>query len=128
VGDSDSDMVRSISPEVKRAKMQAEKRPGMLFAVTDQDSADNIEKIPGAFGSTTLAQMATEKRAIKALRFNGVEPSPGTLADGSYPYFKPLFIVTAPKTPAAAQEFVSFVRSATGREILARSGYLLPWD
>jgi len=65
----------------------------MLFAVTDQESAESIEKIPGAFGSTTLAQLLTEKRAIKALRFNGVEPSPGTLAEGSYPYFKPLFVV-----------------------------------
>lgn len=128
VGDSDSDMVRSISPEVKQAKMEAEKRPGMLFAVTDQDSADSIETIPGAFGSSTLAQIRTEKRAMKVLRFNGVDPTPETLTDGSYPYFKPLFIVTGPKTSAAAQEFVAFVRSATGREILARSGYVPPWD
>ena len=126
VGDSDSAMVRSISPEVKQAKRKAEKRPGMLFAVTDQESADNIEKIPGAFGSTTLAQILTERRAIKALRFDGVEPSPGTLADGSYRYFKPLFIVTSPKTPAVAQEFLSFVQSDAGRAILARSGYVLP--
>jgi len=60
------------------------------------------------------------------LRFNGVEPSVRTVADGSYPYFKPLLIVTGPKTPAAAQEFVAFVRSATGREILERSGYSPP--
>jgi len=126
VGDSDSEMVRGISPEVRQAKMQAEKRLGMLFAVTDQESADSVEKIPGAFGSSTLAQILTEKRAMKALRLNGVEPSPATLADGSYPYFKPLFIVTGPKTPAAAEALVAFVQSADGRRILARSGYLLP--
>jgi phosphate transport system substrate-binding protein len=123
VGDSDSDMVKSISPEVRQAKTAAEKRPGMLFAITDQEAADHIENIPGAFGASTLAQIVTEQRAIKPLRFNGVEPSAKTLADGRYPYYKPLFIVTSPKTPASAQQFVTFVRSAAGREILARTGY-----
>lgn len=123
VGDSDSDMVKSISPEVRQAKILAEKRPGMLFAVTDQESADNIEKISGAFGSSTLAQIITERRALKPLRFNGVEPGPKTLADGSYPFYKPLYVVTSPKTPAVAQQFVAFVRSAPGREILAQTGY-----
>lgn len=126
VGDSDSDMVRSISPEVRQAKTLAEKRPGMLFEVTDQEAADDIENIPGAFGTTTLAQIISEQRAIKALRFNGVEPSAKTVADGSYPYFKRLFIVTGPKTPVPAHQFIAFVRSAAGREILARTGHALP--
>jgi phosphate transport system substrate-binding protein len=123
VGDSDSDMVKGISPEVRQAKLLAESRRGMLFAVTDQEAAENLEKISGAFGSSTLAQIVTEKRAIKPLRFNGVEPNAETVADGSYPYFKPLFIVTGPKTPAAAQRFAAFMRSAAGRKILAQSGY-----
>jgi len=126
VGDSDSDMVKSISPEVKQAKLRAEKRPGMLFAVTDQEAADNIEKIAGAFGTSTLAQLVSEQRALRPLRFNGVEPSAQTVADGRYPYFKPLFIVTSPKSPASAQLFAEFVRSAAGREILARTGHALP--
>ncbi|MEZ5592967.1 MAG: substrate-binding domain-containing protein [Gammaproteobacteria bacterium] len=126
VGDSDSEMVRSISPEVRQAKTLAEKRPGMLFSVTDQETADNLEKISGAFGPSTLAQIITEQRALKPLRFNGIEPSTETVGDGSYPLYKPLFIVTTPDTPAAAQQFISFIRSAAGHEILAQTGYVQP--
>lgn len=126
VGDSDSDMVKSISPEVKQATLLAEKRPGMLFAVTDQEAADNTEKIDGAFGTSTLAQIISEQRALKPLRFNSVEPSAKTVADGSYPYFKRLFIVTSPKASASVQQFAEFIRSAAGRAILARTGHAPP--
>ena len=126
VGDSDSEMVRSISPEVREAKTLAEKRPGMLFAVTDQETANNLEKIPGAFGPSTLAQIITEQRALKPLRFNGIEPSTETVGNGSYPLYKPLFIVTRPDTSAAAQQFISFIRSTAGHEILAQTGYVQP--
>lgn len=126
VGDSDSDFVKSISPEVAQAQSLAEKRPGMPFAITDQDAVGEIEKTPGAFGPTTLALIITEQRAIKPLRFNGVEPSAKAIADGSYPYFKRLFIVVGPKTPASAQRFAAFVRSPAAREILARTGHAVP--
>jgi len=49
VGDSDSDMVRSLSPEVKQAKTEVEKRPGMLFAVTDQESAESSVRFSPGF-------------------------------------------------------------------------------
>ena len=123
VGDSDSEMVKSISPALREAKTAAEQRKGMPFAVTDQDAADSIEKIPGALGTSTLAQIISEKRALKALKWNGVEPSAKSLADGSYPLYKELYLVTAANAPPSAQQFVAFVRSATGRDILLRNGH-----
>lgn len=123
VGDSDEDILKKISPEMAKAMALARKRPGMRFAITDQDAADAIEKIGGAFGATTEALIVSEKRAIKSLRLNGVEPSTRAVADGSYPYFKPLFIVTTEKPLLPARQFVAFLLSADGRAILARSGY-----
>ena len=122
VWDSDSEMIKSISDEMRAAKSQAEQRQGMLFAVTDQETADNLERIPGALGPSTLGQILSEKRALKSLRLNGVEPSAKTIADGSYPLYKSLYLVTGPQSPPAAQLFVSFVRSAPGREILRQNG------
>ena len=123
LGDSDSAMVRSISPAMREAKRQAEIRKGMLFAVTDQDTADNIEKIPGALGTTTVAQILSEQRAIKALRLNGVEGNPRALAEGRYPLSKQFFIVTSDPAPAQVRAFVAFVKSPQGRQILQRTGY-----
>lgn len=126
VGDSDSDMVKSISEEIRQAKLQAETRPGMLFAVTDQDSATNIESIEGSFGTNTLSQILSEKRSIKSLKLDGVAPSAAAIANGSYRFYKRLFIVTRPDSAPSAKRFVAFVRSAEGRAILAQTEHWIP--
>ena len=125
-GDSDSDMIKSISAEVRAAKAEAEKRPGLLFAVTDQECADALEKYAGSFGPSTLGQILSEKRNLKVLRMNDVEPSVSALMAGSYPYYKSMYIVTTPKTPEAALKFMAFVQSKAGQEILNRTGHAVP--
>lgn len=51
----------------------ATQRKGLPFAVSDQNAADTIEKVPGALGASTLAQLLTENRPLKALRLNNAE-------------------------------------------------------
>jgi phosphate transport system substrate-binding protein len=123
ISDSDSETIKAMSPAMREAKSAAEARKGMVFTVTDQDTASAIERVSGALGPTTLALLISEKRALKALTLDGVVPSAQNLANGSYPLVKQLLIVTGPKTPPEAQAFVSFVRSATGREILQKTGH-----
>lgn len=123
VGDSDSEIIKAISPAMREAKNAAEQRKGMLFTVTDQETATAIEGTPGALGPTTLALLLSEKRPLKALALNGVAPDAKSLADGAYPLFKQMYIVTSPKSPPSALAFVAFVRSAAGREILQQNGH-----
>jgi phosphate transport system substrate-binding protein len=123
VGDTDSEMIKSISPEMREAKTAAEQRKGLPFAVTDQEAADAIEKLPGALGPSTLTQILSERRQLKALRLNAIEPNAKSIADGSYPLHKELSLVTGPKSPSSVQQFVAFVQSAAGREILQQTGH-----
>ncbi|WP_413437411.1 substrate-binding domain-containing protein [Sulfuriferula sp. GW1] len=120
--ESDTDIVKSMSPEMNRAMQIALAREGMIRAITDQDSADKLEKILGAIGTSTLAQIISEQRALKPLILNGVTPSLDTLAEGKYPYFKTLLMVSSPKPSPLTQAFIAFVRSAVGRQILAKNG------
>jgi phosphate transport system substrate-binding protein len=121
--DSDSILLRSISAEMSQALETAFSRKGLTFALTDQDSANSIATIPGALGTSTLTLILSEKRPLKPLSLNGVGPSPESIADGSYPYFKRLFIATHPrKSSPLAQRFVSFVFSEAGRTILISNG------
>lgn len=121
--DSDSEMIRNLSPEMAKAKKLAQARPGMLIAVTDQDVQEYIERTPGALGVTSLGQIVAERRRIKALTLDGVRPSPQNLANGSYRYTKILYLITGPKTSSAAHRFAEFVRSPAGREMLGQTGY-----
>jgi phosphate transport system substrate-binding protein len=123
ISDSDGETIKSISPAMRDAKSAAEQRKGMVFTVTDQETAASIEKISGALGPSTLALLLSEKRPLKALALDGVVPSAQTLANGSYPLYKDLLLVTGPKTPPEAQAFVAFVRSAAGRAILQQTGH-----
>jgi phosphate transport system substrate-binding protein len=123
IGDSDSETIKNMSPAMREAKSTAEQRKGMVFTVTDQETASSIEKTSGAVGPATLALLLSEKRALKALTLDGIVASPQNIANGSYPLYKQMLIVTGPKSPPEALAFVAFVRSATGRAILQQTGH-----
>jgi len=124
--DSDIPVLKGMSPAMREAVDLALHREGMIVAMTDQDAADAIETVPGAFGGTTLSLVLSEKRDIRVLPLGGVAPSVGTLAMGSYPYSKTFRMVTKRNPPAPVHRFIEFVRSPAGSAILARNGQE-PW-
>jgi phosphate transport system substrate-binding protein len=123
IGDSDSETIKNISAAMRDAKSAAEQRKGMVFTVTDQETASSIETTPGALGPSTLALILSERRGLKALMLDGVVPSGQNLANGSYPLFKQLMLVTGPKSSSEALAFVAFVRSPAGKELLQQTGH-----
>lgn len=123
--ESDNAVLRSMSDEMDRAVTAALERKGMIIALTDQDNADKIQNIPGALGATTLGQLTAESRQLKLLSINGITPSTQTIADGSYPYYKTFTLVTGATTSPLVQEFIDFVDSNQGREILSKTGHRL---
>lgn len=125
-GDSDNNVLRSISPAMAEAVKNALSRSGMMMAVTDQDSADAIETVFGGLGTSTLALILSEKRPIKPVAIDGVVPGVAAIANGLYPYFKILYLITMPKASKRAQEFMAFVRSPAGRLILGELGHWVP--
>jgi phosphate transport system substrate-binding protein len=125
-GDVDSIMLKQMSPAISDALIRAASRDGMVMATDDQQNCDLLEKINGSFGTSTLAQLVSEKRALAMLPLNGVAPSLATMGDGSYPLFKPYVMVTGPRTSPPARMFMNFVASPAGKRILARNGNHLP--
>jgi phosphate transport system substrate-binding protein len=121
--DSDTALLKSMAPHMHQAVTVALQREGMVMAITDQDSVNTIEKLPGAFGTSTLALLLSERRALVPLAVNGVAPSVATLADHTYPYLKSMYVVTKPDDAPTVQRFLAFLHSAAGREILHQTGH-----
>ena len=126
--DSDTALVQRISPALDQALQKALARPGMVSALTDQDSLDDIIRMPGSLGGATLTEIMTEQRAVRVLSFNGVKPTLENLSNGSYPLSKKYYLVTTAKTSAQARQFATFLRSARAREILGKAGNLTVRD
>lgn len=120
----DTQTLQRISPEMPQALLIAAQRKGLPFAVSDQDAADTLEKVPGALGTTTLAQLLTEHRALKALRLDLAEPNARNVRNGSYPMCRSVFLVVGPQTSAAARQFAAFVQSGPAAALLRRNGYV----
>lgn len=122
LGDIDTQLVRDMSPALAQAVQQAHQRESKNIAATDSDSADEVERIPGSFGTSTLALILTEGRRLKILTVEGISPGMQGMANHRYPYVKPLYLVTSSKTSPAVQEFVRFVDSSAGSGVLIQSG------
>jgi phosphate transport system substrate-binding protein len=124
--DIDTEMVQNISPTIRLGLAAAETRPGVQFSVNDQDAANDLERIPGAIGPSSLALILSERRALRALKLDGREPTPMSAASGAYPYYKRLFFVTGAKPSVAVERFIAFVHSPAGRKILTSNGQWIP--
>ncbi len=120
---TDTQLLQSFSPEVARAVDAVSTRRGMLNANTDTEAADLVEKTAGAFAVSTLALVESEKRPLVGVAIDGKVPSVANLANGSYPYYKALFLITGPAATPATQAFAAYVRSAAGRELLTAAGH-----
>jgi len=123
--DTVTKIVRGISPGMNQAMTRAMSREGMIHAVTDQESADLVEKTPGALEAGTLTQVYSEKRQVNVLALNGIKPSVRSIADGSYPLYVPMYLVMPSNIAPGAMKFVEFVRSEAGNAILASNGNLV---
>jgi phosphate transport system substrate-binding protein len=111
---------------MEQALKAAHQREGMSIGLTDEDTANMIESTQGAIGSSSTCLILAEKRSLKALSVRGVVPSPKSIADGSYPWFKSYYVVKKADASAAARLFAEFVTSARGQQIVAKLGHWLP--
>lgn len=126
--DADILLLRAVSPEMDAAVALALARKGMVTAMTDQESAELLEKTPGAIGTSSLALIIAEKRALRPLPLNGVEPSLQAFVDGRYPYAKTLYLVMGAHPSEEARRFAVFLNSPAGCTILRRNGYWVAED
>jgi phosphate transport system substrate-binding protein len=125
--DADTDLLRSISPEVAAAVDAAAGRPGMLVAVTNTECNDMLARSPGSVGPSTLLQIRSESQPVRPLLWNGVEPTVENLASGRYPLVKSIHLVFRAPPGDGVRRFLAFLGSPRGQGLLRELG-ALPLD
>ena len=61
---------------------------------------------------------------VKALKIDGAEATAENVADGTYKVSRPFNIVTGEEISDAAQDFINYIMSADGQQIIEDNGYI----
>ncbi len=122
--DSDTAVLGGMFPGMAAAIEEVRRRPEIPMAATDQDNADMAERIPGSLTAATLSQVKMERRNLRFVAIDGVEPSLDNLESGAYPFAKPIYFVLPAKKKPLAERFVAFLGSPAGRVALRATGNL----
>ncbi|MEO5698445.1 MAG: substrate-binding domain-containing protein [Burkholderiaceae bacterium] len=120
--DGDTPLLASLSPAIKEAVAVAMGREGMVTGMTDQDSANAIERLPGGLGTSSVALLISERRHARALAIDGIEPTLANVANGRYPFTKPRFVAVMADAPVSVMRFLAFIGSPAGQRVLAEGG------
>jgi phosphate transport system substrate-binding protein len=106
-------------------------RPDYVASPNDNVIVEGVAGSPGSIGFVGYAFYRESQDRVRAYAINGahgcVDPTPATIADGSYPLSRPLFIYVnaksaAPETAVAA--FVDLYLSEQGLAAIDRAGYV----
>ena len=118
-------MLEREVPGFREAYAESQKANRWTTLLTDQEMNQVLAKTPSAIGLSDMGAITAEKLPIKALKINGVRPTPENVLSGRYPPVKTLaFVLRNDKLPAEAKAFLEFVRSREGRKILRANGYV----
>ncbi len=101
----------------------ASKSHGVVTGLTDQETADYLEKIPGSLGFLSLSVVKGEGRRLSIIALNEVQPSTETIESGAYPSQKTFYFVWKTSGPATAQIFVDFASSRSAKELMETTGH-----
>lgn len=74
-----------------------------------------------AIGYVSLGSLDT---TIKAVKIDGVEATTDTIKDGTYAAQRPFNIATKSEVSEAAQDFISFILSQEGQQVVEDNGYV----
>lgn len=100
--------------------------PVSLTAVvmpTGEDVVDYVARHPEAIGYVSMAYIAgldAEEPLVQVLAIEGVAPSAAEVAAQRYPIMQPLYLVSDVPPTGRVREFIDFVLSPTGQEIVTR--------
>ena len=102
----------------------AQKRPGMITAVTDPESNEAVARTPGGVGASALCSLLVVRLSLNALTLNGAPAGVKMLADGTYLLAKDIRFVTkgAPSPGVAAFLISPPPAGPRDRRAVGRSG------
>ena len=93
-------------------------------AEISNNTAVVINSVIGNAGAIGYISMGSLNNNIKALQINGVAGTPENVKSGQYSIARPFLIGTRGQVSDVAQDFINFVLSENGQQVVASRGYI----
>lgn len=81
---------------------------------------ENIEKTEWSFGATGIS--SAKKKNLRILDLDNIAPTKENISSGQYPLYRPLFLVTKNSPEGETREFIQWLLSDEGQEIISAQG------
>jgi len=109
-----------------KAKAHPLRMDGAWVDAGENDNAivGTIEKTPGALGVFGYSFLEENGSRIKAASVNGIKPTPATIANGTYPVSRSLFIYVKKSSVGVVPGLKDFLTEFTSDAAAGRGGYL----
>ena len=92
----------------------------IIDQVSDYKNYNNAIGYTFRYYSTEM----TKNNSIRLLAVNGVEPTKETIRSGDYPITNEFYAVTAGSDNPHIDEFIDWILSEQGQEIVEKTGYV----
>jgi phosphate transport system substrate-binding protein len=84
---------------------------------SSQAVVEHVAQTPGAIGYVSTFQVDDR---VRVLPVEGVLPTPATIAEGSYPLSRPLYLAATAEPAGATREFAQWVLGPEGQVIIGK--------
>jgi phosphate transport system substrate-binding protein len=99
----------------------AKLREDSLMQAANKEVEEAVAKTPGAIGYVGLGYVGSD---VKALTIEGVMPSDSTVLNGTYRLSRPLYMYTNGDPSGLAKEFIDYLLSDAGQQIVKDVGFV----
>ncbi len=106
---------------------QEEFAPSALMLSSSQAIADEVAANPAAIGYYGMGYISSKQKAVKiAQKEEGeyVMPTIENVVNGTYPISRPLLVYTKGQPQGTVKQFLDFVLSAEGQDIVAKTDFV----
>ena len=93
---------------------------GIVNVVADYRNYENAL----GFSFRYYTQTMLKNNQIKLLDINGIAPTRENIANDSYPYTRRFYAVTTGSESPAAKQFIEWIQSPQGQELVEKTGYV----
>jgi phosphate transport system substrate-binding protein len=96
--------------------------PKAIVLNSNGSIGQQVELDPDAIGFISLGLV--KEYNVKAVNLDGIAPTNANVANGSYSLSRPFLFITKGESTGKARQFIDFILSKDGQDVLVREGLI----